>query len=133
MVHPAFSMNILCTGDKLPVQERFFKNSTGDLLPALMFLGGLYNFCNFVIIFSLMYVTICKRATYFTDLEMIEYYQKMRGWNSKSPKTKSYVTNYARYTMLKKSFLMVYNGMYDCYENIKTKLWLTITILKPWY
>ena len=48
------SMNILHAGDKSPVQERFFKNSTGDLLPALRFLGGLYNFCNFVIILSLM-------------------------------------------------------------------------------
>ena len=42
-------MNILCAGDKLPVQRGFFKNGTDDLLPALRFLGGLYNFCNFVI------------------------------------------------------------------------------------
>ena len=48
------SMNILSAGDKLPVQRGFFANNTGDLLPALGFLGGLYNFCNFVIIFSLM-------------------------------------------------------------------------------
>ena len=48
------SMNILYVGDKLPVQRGFFKNSAGDLLLALGFLGGLYNFCNFVIIFSLM-------------------------------------------------------------------------------
>ena len=45
---------------------------------------------------------------------MIEYYQKACGSNSKSPKTKNYVTNYARYTTLKKSFLMVYVGMYGC-------------------
>ena len=38
---------------------------------------------------------ICRRATYLTDSEMIEYYQKMCGWNSKSAKTKNYVTNYA--------------------------------------
>ena len=48
------SMNILHVVDKSLMQERFFKNSTGDLLPALRFLDGLYNFCNFVIILSLM-------------------------------------------------------------------------------
>ena len=47
-------MNILHAGDKSPVQRGFLTNSMGDLLPALGFLGGLYNFCNFVIIFSLM-------------------------------------------------------------------------------
>ena len=46
-------MNILCMSNKSPVQKVFFKNSTGDLLPTLRFLGGLYNFCNFVIIFPL--------------------------------------------------------------------------------
>ena len=29
--------------------------------------------------------------------------------------------NYARYTMLKKSVLMVYVGTYHCYDNIKIK------------
>ena len=48
------SMNILCAGDKAPVQLSFFTNSTGNLLPTLEFLGGLYNFCNLVIMFSLM-------------------------------------------------------------------------------
>ena len=48
------SMNISSECNKSPVQRGFFKNSTGDLLPALRFLGGLYKFCNFVIIFSLM-------------------------------------------------------------------------------
>ena len=47
-------MNILCAGDKSPVQRGFSKNDAGDLLPALRFLGGLYNFCNFVVIFSLL-------------------------------------------------------------------------------
>ena len=28
---------------------------------------------------------------------------------------------------------MVYDGTYDCYENIKIKLWSTISILKPWH
>ena len=50
----SLSMNILCIGNKLPVQKCFFKNRVGDSLSALRFLGGLYNFCNFVIIFSLM-------------------------------------------------------------------------------
>ena len=48
------SINILCAGDKSPVQRGFFTNSVGDLLPALGFLGGFYNFCNFVNVFSLM-------------------------------------------------------------------------------
>ena len=59
-------MNILRTGDKSPVQRGFFTNSAGDLLPALGFLGGLYNFCSFVIIFSLMNVTmICRSSNIF--------------------------------------------------------------------
>ena len=48
-------MNILCAGDKSPVQRDFFTNSAGDLLPALGFQGGLHNSCNFVIIFCLIY------------------------------------------------------------------------------
>ena len=47
-------MNNLHVSNKSPVQRSFYKNSMGDLLPALRFLGELYNFCNFVIIFSLM-------------------------------------------------------------------------------
>ena len=47
-------MNILHVGDKSPVQRGFFTNSTGNLLPALGFLGWLYSFYNFVIMFSLM-------------------------------------------------------------------------------
>ena len=47
-------MNILRTGNKLPMKRGFFKNSMGNLLPVLSFLGGLYNFCNFVIIFSVI-------------------------------------------------------------------------------
>ena len=75
---------------------------------------------------------ICRRATYFTDLEMIKYYQKMCGWNDMFLKTKTYAANYARYTMLKKSFLTVYIGMFDCYKNIKIKLSSTASIFKPW-
>ena len=47
-------MNILHAGDKSPMQQGFVTNSTGDLLPILDFLGGLYNFCNLVIMFSSM-------------------------------------------------------------------------------
>ena len=47
-------MNILRAGDKLPMQRGFFTNSAEDLLLVLGFLGGLYNFYNFVVIFSLM-------------------------------------------------------------------------------
>ena len=45
---------IFCVGNKLPVHRGFLKNVMDDLLPILRFLGGLYNFCNFVIIVSLM-------------------------------------------------------------------------------
>ena len=44
-------MNILYTDNKSPLQKGIFNNSMGNLLPALSFLGGLYNFCNFIIIF----------------------------------------------------------------------------------
>ena len=78
----------------------------------------------------------CRRTTYFTDLKMLEYYQKIYSWNSKSTKTKNNVTYYTRYTMLKKSFLMVYVGTYDCYENIKIKHWFLeelFRILGKWF
>ena len=48
------SVNILHTGNKSPVQRGFFTESAGDLLPTLGFLGGLYNFYSFVIIFYLI-------------------------------------------------------------------------------
>ena len=43
--------NILCAGNKLSMQRGFFKNSAGNILAALKFLGRLYNFlqlCNFI-------------------------------------------------------------------------------------
>ena len=84
----ALSMNILGIGDKLPKQRGFFKNNTDDLFTALSFMDGQYNFYNFIIIFPIIKVTmICRRVTYFADLEMIEYYQKMYAWNSKSTKS----------------------------------------------
>ena len=98
-------MNILCTGNKSPVQKGFLKNSTSDLLLAQRIMGGLYNFCNFVIIFcDYSYIKlkmICEKAIYFTDSEMVKYYQKTCSSNSKFKKTKNYVTNYARCTTLK--------------------------------
>ena len=45
-----------------------------------------------------------KRATYFTDSEMIKYYQKTCGWNSKCTKTRKHITNNTRYTTLKINF-----------------------------
>ena len=62
---------------------------------------------------------ICRRATYFTDSEIIENFQKTCGWNSKSMKTIKYVRNYTRYTMLK----VVSYGL----------CWSTVSILKPWH
>ena len=71
---------------------------------------------------------LCRRATDFTDLEMIEYYQKTCSWNTKSTKTKNcnklHQIHYA-----KKSFLMVYVGTYGCYENTKINVWSTISVL----
>ena len=55
---------ILC--NKSSVQRDFSKKSVSNLLPTLRFLGRLYNFCNFVIIFSLMQVTmICRSSDIF--------------------------------------------------------------------
>ena len=48
--YTGLSMNIWRAGDKSPVQRGFLINNVDDLLPALRFLSGLYNFCNFVII-----------------------------------------------------------------------------------
>ena len=60
----------------------------------------------------------------------------MYGWNSKSMKTKNYVRNYTRYTVLKNNFLWFTLGPMRVftlmtYENIKIKLWSIINILKP--
>ena len=96
------SKNTFCMGNKSLVQRGFFKISVSDLLPALRFLSKLYNICNFVsFVFFNKSQWYEEVVTYFTDLEMIEYYQKTCGWNSKSSKTKDYVRNYARYTKLK--------------------------------
>ena len=49
-----FSINILHASDKSPVQRGFFNNGKSGLLHALIFLGRLFNFYNFVFIFPLM-------------------------------------------------------------------------------
>ena len=87
------SMNILHTGDKLPVQRGFFTNSSGDLLPTLGFLGRLYNFCNLVIIFSLIKVTmICRSSDIFYrfgNATNFEYYHKTCSRNRSLRKLKT--------------------------------------------
>ena len=89
--------------------------------------------CEFCIISKItcftghLWTTQFTDSTYFTDLEMTEYNQKTCGWNSESMKTKNYVRNYARYSTLKKSFLVVYIRTYGCYENYN------ISILKSWH
>ena len=67
-------MSILHAEDKSPVRRGFFTSSTGGLLPAVGFLSRLHNFCNYIFSKSQWYVEV---VTYFTDLEMLEYYQKM--------------------------------------------------------
>ena len=89
-----------------PSKEVFFANSAGDLLHALEFLGGLYNFCNFVIIFSLMLVKMIFRSSILQVWKWSNTTKK-RGWNSKSWKTQDYVRNYAKYTKLK----IIFDGL----------------------
>ena len=71
-------LNILCVGNKSPMQRGFFKKYFFKKLPFLKFLGGLRNFGNFNYIFFniILDEMICRRLTYFTDSEMIKYYQK---------------------------------------------------------
>ena len=47
VIYAGFS--IICTWVINFSCNSFFRSGTGDLLPALKFLGGLHNFCNFVI------------------------------------------------------------------------------------
>ena len=62
-------------GTLSPVQRGFFKNSVRDLLPTLDFWAG---YVTFVINFFLITI-VCRRAIYFIDLKIIEYYQKECG------------------------------------------------------
>ena len=70
---------------------------------------GFWAGCIIFVILQLYFLNvshhICRRATYFTDSEIIKYFGKMCGWNSKSMKTKNYVRNYARYNTLKNHFV----------------------------
>ena len=61
---------------------------------------------------------------------MIEYYQKTCDWNRSLRKLKT-TKQITPDTLRKKTFPMFYVGTYDCYENIKIKLWSTTRILKP--
>ena len=63
---PGLSMNILRMGNKLPLQRGFFKNSTGNFLLTLRFLGGLSNSCNLVI-FSLIKLQWCLKERHFWE------------------------------------------------------------------
>ena len=65
IANSGLSTNILRTGNKSPVQRGFFKNRMGNLLPALRFLGGMYNFCNFVIFFLMQGMMMCRRVTFY--------------------------------------------------------------------
>ena len=42
------SINILCAGDRSPVQGVFSKDSAGNILPTSRFVDELYTFCTFV-------------------------------------------------------------------------------------
>ena len=42
------STNILCGGDRLPMQGFFSKDSAGNILPTSRFVDELYTFCTFV-------------------------------------------------------------------------------------
>ena len=85
----------------------------------------------YVEVFYIFYIFFCI-FTYFTYLEMIKYYQKTCGWNRSLRKLKI-CNKLSQIHYAKKSFLMVYVGTCDCYENIKIKLWSSISILKAWH
>ena len=75
---------------------------------------------------------ICRSGDIFYRFGNDQILSKMCGWNKtlwKQKTTKQIMPD----TLHKKPFLMVYIGTYDCYENIKIKLWSTISILKPWH
>ena len=88
-------MNILHVGNKSPVQRGFFTNSVDNLLPALGFLGGLYNFWNFVIIFYLMQVmVICRSSDFFYRFGNDRIPPKTCRWNRSLRKLKTTLKNH---------------------------------------
>ena len=72
----------------------FSKNSAGKILPALKFLGELFNF--YTVIFSLIY----KSGWYVEAWHILMIFKWLN-----TTKTKIFVRNYTRYTMLKIYFL----------------------------
>ena len=69
---------------------------------------------------------ICKSSNIFYRFGNDRILPKICSWNGSLQKLKT--VNYARYTALKNHFLWFME-----YENVKIKLWSTISILKPWH
>ena len=65
---------------------------------------------------------ICRRATYFTDSEILHVAEIASQW-----RLKTYLKNHTGCTMLKNHFLW-FILEHDCYENIKIKLWSGIIL-----
>ena len=110
-------------------RQQITQYSGDNLLPALRFQGGLYNFGSFVInLFT-------KSCWYVEEQHLLQ----IRKWSNITKKRVAEIAILQNQKLnkelhqihyAKKSFLMVYVGMYDCYEYIKIKHWSTITILK---
>ena len=113
-------MNILRAGNKSPVQRSFFKNSAGGLLPPILrFLGGFYDFCNFVIIFSLIKLRWFVEKRYILQIcKWSNTTKKGAVEIAKYMKTKKYVKHYARHTTLKITYVLRW-GVWNCYKNVK--------------
>ena len=71
---------------------------------------------------------ICKSSNTFHRFGNDWILPKNLWLKEKSTKTKNYTINYARYTKLKNNFLWFTLG-HVTYENIKIKLWSSISIL----
>ena len=84
VLHADLSMDILCACNRLPLQRGFFKYSTGNLLPVLRFLGGLYNFCNFVIIF---FTTVITSRWYVEEQHILQIWKFYRSASLQKLKT----------------------------------------------
>ena len=63
---------------------------------------------------------ICRKAIYFIDSEMTEYYKKSAVEMASIQKMKTRYKITPDALCYKKSVLMAYVGMYGCHENIKT-------------
>ena len=74
-------LNILCVGNKSPMQRGFFKKKKKKIekIACLKVSRGLYviSVISSYIFFNIINdEMICRRMTYFRDSEMIKYYQK---------------------------------------------------------